>query len=364
MHKKVVLSLLGVFAALLVVVVGFILETKMFAAKPKQTVVKVQISPSPTTMPYTEKKSIFVPYWNCNKGQVTDVNNYDRMIYFGLEAVPDGINNFENGYKKIESCLTNFISVKDKYIVVRMLDSDTNFAILKSTVAQKKIIQEAIEISKQYGFKGIVLDLEFGSYFFSSTADRVNEFVQDFHSGTNQEGLKFAMLLYGDTFYRNRPFPIKQMEPNADEFIIMAYDFHKAGGEPGPNFPLYGSDKWGYDFQTMIRDFVTIIPAKKLTVAFGMYGYDWIVDPDKKPIKPAKSISYNDIKSNFLDKCQWKNCIVKRDDQSAETEVEYVDQSSVYHILWFEDLESVDKKREYLRGLKIGSAVYWTYGYY
>jgi spore germination protein YaaH len=355
----------GLATVMLMVAGAYAFEAQIYSKRVvKQAIRSTVVANNPTPHYAPEKKSIFTTYWNCRGAQVTDVNSYDRMIYFGLSATEDGIDTTESGYKKMDDCNLNFLSIPTKYITLRMLNSDTNFNVLKSTVAQKKIIEQTIDTAKNHKFDGIVLDLEFGNYFFSSTSERITGFVKDFHEAANHEGLKFSMLLYGDTFYRNRPFPIPELAANADEFMIMAYDFHKAGGEPGPNFPLTGVDDYGYDFQTMIKDFKTFIPASKLTVVFGMYGYDWIVDENKRPIKPAKSLSYNDMKATFLDSCQWKNCLVRRDDKSQESEVEYIDKVDQYHIVWFEDLESVNRKKAYLQTQGIPNIAFWSYGYY
>ena len=49
----------------------------------------------------------------------------------------------------------------------------------------------------------------------------------------------------------------------------------KATVNRDPNFPFQDKNKWGYDFQQMISDFSADIPSEKLTIIFGMYGYDW-----------------------------------------------------------------------------------------
>jgi len=102
-----------------------------------------------------------------------------------------------------------------------------------------------------------------------------------------------------------------------------------------------------------------------------MYGYDWSVDEKKRPIKPARALTLSELRKNFIEKCEWKDCIVKRDDTSAEMEVNYVESVKSgdeyvmnLHIVWFEDEESVRRKTEYLNSKGIGSIAYWAYGYF
>jgi spore germination protein YaaH len=102
-----------------------------------------------------------------------------------------------------------------------------------------------------------------------------------------------------------------------------------------------------------------------------MYGYEWTVDEKKRPIAPAKSLSLNEIRKKYLDSCEWQDCIIKRDELSEETEINFV-QSEIqndfaylyYHIVWFEDETSVKKKIDYLKTKGINSFAYWAYTYY
>ena len=95
-----------------------------------------------------------------------------------------------------------------------------------------------------------------------------------------------------------------------------------------------------------------------------MYGYNWVVNEYKKPFGPAKSMTYLDIKKSYLDKCEMENCVVKRDDLSTETEINYIDEKLNYRIVWYEDMTSVNKKIEYLKTKNISSFSFWSFGYF
>lgn len=165
------------------------------------------------------------------------------------------------------------------------------------------------------------------------------------------------MTIYGDTFYRKRPYDIKSIGSSLDELMIMAYDFSKSYGEPGPNFPHEGQEQYGYDLKTMIEDFANLVPREKLTVIFGMYGYDWTVDDKERPLKQAQALSFNEIKKKYPENCS--NCTTSRDELAQETKIVAGD-----HVIWFEDSTSAQKKQEYLKSQGIGNFAYWAYGYF
>lgn len=325
---------------------------------------------NPTNSPNQPiKTSVFIPYWNTSSKSITIPSipvpglSYDpeSVIYFGITPDGNGINKDDDGYKSVNE--VNGI----KILTVRMLDSDQNLKILTDKKWQDNIITDTIQIAHDNDYQGILLDFEISALPFQTLQNQITQFINTFSSSvhnTNQKPLSFGITIYGDTFYRARPFDLQKIEPSVDMFYIMAYDLHKAGGSPGPNFPLKGSEKYGTDLESSIEKFVAIIPPTKLSVIFGMYGYDWTVDENKRSIKTAKAKSLIDIKKEFLDNCSWKNCLDTRDEESTETEVDYIDDNLNYHIVWFEDEQSVAKKIEFLKTKGITNYSFWVNGYY
>jgi spore germination protein len=131
--------------------------------------------------------------------------------------------------------------------------------------------------------------------------------------------------------------------------MIMAYDFHKSYGEPGTNFPYE-------DFKKMINDYLEFVPAEKLTIIFGMYGYDWTLK-DGKPLRPAEALTLNQIRSKFSDR-------IKTDPISREKNISYIDDDGYDHVVFFEDEESAEVKINYLKEKGIGSIAFWAWGYF
>ncbi len=335
----------------------------LFSSRKKLPVVKKIATVTPTlkqAVAVNEKKSLFVPDWSLT-GTGKIPTGYDRLIYFGTmtKSLPSQL----NGQKEI------WYTVK--------------IAELPEQSQWPGLVQSNIDIAKNYNVSGIVLDLEISGLPTDDAMTQINKFVEYFYTQFHQHYIKMAVAIYGDTFYRRRPFDLRFINDHSDEIMVMAYDFHKSRGEPGPNFPLKDTDSRGYDFQRMITDFLQFVPSNKITVIFGMFGYDWNVDEKKRPIAPAKALTLNEIKSKFLGignsgnisiGCLLKDCIYKRDDVSKESEIDYTVSSSTpddqgiyridYHIIWFEDEESVKLKTQYLNEKGIRSVAYWANGYF
>ncbi len=307
-------------------------------------------------------RSIFVPYWNVeNLDSLT--GTYDRLIYFGISVNENGVNREDQGFTNIQTFIDE-TGGTPKLLAVRMLDTDANIAILEDSSASRTVIEDVALVAKEYGFDGIVLDLELSVIPFSNVKDQITTFTNDFGEEMESRSLYFAVALYGDTYFRGRPYDVEKIANRADEIFVMAYDFHKSRGEPGPNYPLGNSSLYGYDFKKMIKDFTADVPAEKMNVIFGMYGYNWTLGKQGKPLKAATAFSLNDAEGMFYPSCSYTSCTVVRDEESAEMKATYIDNEGYNRVAWFEDEESVRRKTEYLQGQGIGSITYWVHGYF
>lgn len=309
----------------------------------------------------TTKRMTFVPYW-ANMNEVA-TDPADRLVYFGIAVNESGVVSDDEGYRVLDR-FRESAGNKTTYLTVRMLDPEENAAILKKEDSFVSIAEDIAETAEANGFEGVVLDLEMGLLSFSTPPERITTFARAIRNAVRENDMVFAMTLYGDTFYRKRPYDVQALGKVADEIMIMTYDFTKSFGTPGPNFPLNGREEYGYDLTTMVDDFTQRVAKDKLTFVFGAYGYEWIVDEQERPLKTATAVTLNQANQRFLPACKLTACTVKRDRLSAESRVSFQDDEDRTHIVWFEDEVSLRKKTEFLQQIGIGSTGYWAYGYY
>ncbi len=319
-------------------------------------------SVTPIKKKLNAEKLLFVPYWSFDNEKIGS-SGFDKLIYFGISVDKNGINKNDIGYLKVGE-FSKLADEKKRFLTLRMLDSDINFSVLKNKSLQQKVINESLDIARNNSFNGIVLDFEISALPFDSVVKQVDDFVGLFNKGAKNKNLKFYVLLYGDTFYRVRPYDVENIAKNSDGILLMAYDFHKARGDPGPNFPLDGKEKYGYDFKTMVNDFEKVVSIDKLSVIFGLFGYNWPIDEKMKSKGNADILSLNDIKKQFLNNCIYKNCVVRRDKESSENNITYMDEENILHTVWFEDNLSISEKQKYLLEKGIRSIGFWAYSYF
>lgn len=355
------------FALLLLGVIILIVGVQFFISRKEPDILK-KIQPK-TSSQYTHQgpvlssqQSLFVPYWTVSHNEKID-GNYDALIYFGITPDTSGIDTTDSGYANIATFLTAAGNQK-KILAVTMVDKEFNSSVLRDPSLQQKIINQSIEIAEKNGFDGILLDYESSALAFDTVVNRISTFSNTFYKNAHAKNLSYDVALYGDTFFRSRPYNVKDIAQHSDRIFIMAYDFHKSNGDPGPNFPLYGKNTYGYDFTSLMTDFTREVRPDKLTVVFGMFGYDWQVNSKGESEDAGISVSDNNAQKRFLSECNFTQCVVTRDPISTETKVTYRDSDKQLHEVWFEDKNSVQKKEQYLHNLGVYSTSFWAYSFF
>ncbi len=310
----------------------------------------------------SEKEYLFIPYWSFSRNIVT--NSEYSLIYFGVGVNTRGLEFNDRGYEN----LTNFLSLtpnaSERILAIRMVDKTINAEVIKNNLLEEKIASQAVDLAVKNKFDGVLLDYETSAFGFDSTTKNILSFYKLFSKKTHDSGLKFYVTLYGDTYFRSRPYDIKAIGEVSDKVIVMAYDFSKSSGNPGPGFPLSGREKYGYDFQKMVEDYQKDVSNSKLVVALGYFGYDWKVDSKDIAVAAGIPLTTSEISKEFIDKCGFRDCNLVRDPNTLEAYIKYIDDSGERHIVWFEDEQSINKKKQFLRSKGIVETGAWAYSYY
>jgi len=350
-------KLIGIFLFIIIVFSSiwvYNLVKKTETQKKKNTV------QSATTQKISPSESyIIVPYWTLPKDETG--TGYNTFLYFGIAASKNGIDENDPGFKNL-STFKAFVNGKNSYLIVRMLGSSENLEILKQKEIQNKIIDGSVDIAKTYNFSGIVLDFETQGLPFDDLLQKITSFHALFQSKAHTGNLSFGTFIYGDVFYRVRPYDVEKISKVTDRIYIMTYDLSKAKGDPGPNFPLDGKEQYGYDFKTMVSDFLKVVPSEKLTFIFGMFGYDWNID-EKGRTKGTAEAKSTLMFEKFMTDCINKNACTAENNKSYGMKISYK-KDNEDHQVWFETYTSVKEKESYLSSQNLRSIGFWAYSYF
>ena len=186
--------------------------------------------------PVDDKLMPFLKQENAQTDVFPLVNNFDPISNAWKENI-DGFLNNPEGRKRFREELAIFLS-SDKF---KGLTLDF----------------EGFALSGQPGYKALVAEL-----------------AADLHAR--------GMKLYLSVPPHNEDFDYKYMSAHADGLILMNYDQHFPGGEPGP---VAGQDWFANNLQNALK----MMPREKIICAIGNYGYDWATIKGQEAVRRERA---------------------------------------------------------------------------
>ncbi|HEY2048455.1 MAG TPA: glycosyltransferase [Caulobacteraceae bacterium] len=191
--------------------------------------------------------------------------------------------------------------------------------MLMNPAAEKAVITNLVTLVKQRGWAGYVFDLENLS---RPALARYPAFLAQARAALKPLGREvWVAVPFGDDTW-----PLRRFRAVSDTVVLMAYDQHWGGGEPGP----VTAQDWFE--QTLAYDMRQLDPAHTI-VSLGAHGYDWTLADAKGPAK-AHAIGFYDATQTAHD----ANAQVSLDDDSLNPTFSYEDDDGRKHVVWFQDV--------------------------
>lgn len=273
----------------------------------------------------------------------------DKIIPTWLEAKVDGnivIKRTEQETRILHKYFTkeNIIPLIQNY----ELDSDVSNRIVEDEKVSKDLVRNILSFMKSYGYQEVNINLEGVKY---ENKEKFTTFINIITEKLHNYNYKLGVTIPAKS-ENNRDstwsgaYDYKLLGEIVDSVIIMAYDFHWPGGSPGPIAPI--------DWVKDVIDFAIIeIPLKKLYLAIGLYGYDWVLNYDKN----ARGVIYNQIE-NILKKYSIQ---VEWDQDSQSPYFRYKDED-IEHEVWFENKASISRKIQLAEEYQLAGVACWRLG--
>lgn len=291
-------------------------------------------------------------YVSGNNSSRQSFNNYhnslDLIIPTWWELKADG--SIQENIVKDEKLLFKLMK-KEKIIPLLQnhgLKSSVSNQFLDDKNAQKRAIKNLIKLIEKYSLVGININLEGVKL---ANKDKFTTFITNLGKKLQKKAIKLGLSIPAKTentmdLSWSGAYDYQALGKSSQEMLIMAYDFHWAGGPPGPVAPL----TWVQD----VIDFALMeIPLEKIFLGIPFYGYDWLLESNQR----AKGLSYRQIE-NLAKKY---NSNIEWDQESCSPYLRYKNESG-QHEVWFENKESVRKKIKLVKEYQLAGAVFWRLG--
>ena len=211
-------------------------------------------------------------------------------------------------------------------------------AVLRSPAARSRIVQQSLEYVTAHHYQGLSLDFEASE---GDTSRLLTPLVEELAAAFHARQLELAVNVPAD----DQVLDYTRLGRSADYVIVMAYDEHWAGGDAGP----VASDAW---FSASLRRRAQQIPANRLIVAIGNYGYDWVRG------KVAEERTYQEA----VTVARESDATIALDRGSLNPSYAYEDERGTKHQVWFLDAVSAFNEARTVRALGLGGVALWRLG--
>ncbi len=232
-------------------------------------------------------------------------------------------------------------AVVDNFNMGENVQSEVLFA---STEARGRLIASLMEEVKKYGIDGINLDIEGIK---PEAGPHYVQFIRELSVDCRKNGIVLSIDTYVPSAYTSFYNRAEQGRV-ADYVVIMGYDEHYAGGDPGSVASL------GYE-RKGIEDTLKDVPEKKVISAIPFYTRVW-KEKDGQVTTDAMGIARaaSWVKENNVE-LYWQEELGQ---YYGETQ-----KDGIHYSVWMEDERSIGLKMDLIRDNQLAGVACWKLGF-
>ncbi|QJR37430.1 AcvB/VirJ family lysyl-phosphatidylglycerol hydrolase [Gemmatimonas groenlandica] len=213
--------------------------------------------------------------------------------------------------------------------------------LLHDAAARTRFVNDAVAFVDTNHLGGIVLDLELVP---SRETPAIGALLRALRARLHRTGAVVAVTAAADADATT----LRQYGADADVVIAMLYDEHSDRDDPGP----VASQPW---FTATAERVLTLVPAAKVMLAFGAFGYAW---NDAVPAQPAEAVTY----AEALAAARHHGVRPQWDRQALEPVISWTDADSTDHVLWYLDATTNWNAMQRTTSLGAAGAALWRLG--
>lgn len=307
-----------------------------------------------------EKPSKYIMGYYYSQSYQDFLENLDKMSstavkWYTLDSNGDLTDRDNQRYINVPEGYDDVIRLsKNNGMEIQMLVFESDSAklskVLATSESQVRLAKQIITVVEREGYDGVNLDFE---YLKAVDKDKYNEFTSILYKELNARDKSLSISLPVKTESTDwwPGYDYAALGQNCDFVVLMAYD--KNPGTPGPQS--------GIDWVEEVVDYaIDRIPAEKVVLGIGYYGYDWALGKRSSVILENNGATYLIFADELSKQYGLK---LELDEKSGLYYGRYTDENGVSHELWMESNYSVDKKAKMViqKGLK-GVAL-WRLGF-
>ncbi|MDR3709200.1 MAG: glycosyltransferase [Capsulimonadaceae bacterium] len=222
--------------------------------------------------------------------------------------------------------------------------------VLSSPAARKKVISETLHFVLKGGYQGINIDFETDN---ADDQDGMTAFMSELATAFHPRHLIVTQDIQTDS----DTYDLEALSQVNDFLIPMLYDEHAAGSEAGP----IASQSW---YEDHLDDFMSQVPANKVVIGLGCYGYDWVgtsTDSEEvtfqQAVQTAQESTDGDDGRIRIDRTSLNPTFTYWDDDDGDKAT-----PAIEHHVWLMDATTVYNQMRYARKYNTLGAAIWRLG--
>ena len=244
----------------------------------------------------------------------------------------------------------------EPYMLITSIDESGGFGsgtpslVFNNLNLQNIVIDNILKTMGEKGYMGLDIDFE---YINPADRDAFTAFVENTTRQLNANGYTVNVDLapktsanQQGTLYEGHNYPA--LGNAANTVLVMSYEWGYTYGPPMAVAPLP-------QVRQVITYAVSEIPADKIYMGIPNYGYDWQL-PFVQGVTKARSIGNEEA----LQIAAANNAQIQFDQTAQSPFFEYKDPEGNDHIVWFEDVRSIQKKFQLIDEFNLLGGGYWN----
>jgi cellulose synthase/poly-beta-1,6-N-acetylglucosamine synthase-like glycosyltransferase/peptidoglycan/xylan/chitin deacetylase (PgdA/CDA1 family)/spore germination protein YaaH len=250
---------------------------------------------------------------------VTEANTlYDVMDPQGR---PRPIDEKVMSYLKGEKAQTEVFPLVNNYDPTTNQWNPETAKFMADPAARQRFRNELMTFLATDQYKGLTLDIE---AFPDESRGDFRTLVEELYNDLHAKGLKLYVAVAV-----NDKGDYGSLAKVSDGLILMNYDQHYPGGEPGA---VAGQD-W---FVQNLQDALKVMPKEKIICAVANYGYDWAMKKGQKKGTPPESVHNVSAQEAWTEAAE-SETDVNFDDDAMNPHFAYLDENNLRHDVWYLD---------------------------
>lgn len=221
--------------------------------------------------------------------------------------------------------------------------------LVENAEVQERLLEQLLEEVEKRGFAGVNIDFE---YVLPENKEQYAQLIQKMRESMNKKGYTVSVAVPPKVSDRQKGLLVEGVDyklvgESADYVFLMTYEWGYTYGPPMAVAPL--------DKVRQVAEYALgQIPAEKLILGIPNYGYDWQL-PYERGITKSRTIG--NIEAVNLAVSQGSDIQYAPTAQSPWFTYKT---GGMEHVVWFEDVRSIQAKWKLVQDLDLAGAWYWN----